>query len=94
MPSLDTDDTVVRFGVFELDVRARQLRKRGRRVHLQDKPFETLLLLLDRCGALVTREELRQHLWPADTFVIFLGRHSPAQQTHYTPAPRKKQPDP
>ena len=71
MPSLDTDDTVVRFGVFELDVRARQLRKRGRRVHLQDKPFETLLLLLDRCGALVTREELRQHLWPADTFVIF-----------------------
>ncbi len=62
---------VVRFGVFELDLAARRLSKRGRLVHLQDKPFETLALLLEEPGKLVTREELRQRLWPADTFVAF-----------------------
>ena len=71
MPSLDTDGCIVRFGVFELDLRARQLTRRGRRVHLQDKPFAALVLLLDRPGAIVTREDLRRHLWPADTFVVF-----------------------
>lgn len=65
------DDEVVHFGVFELDLAARQLTKRGRRVHLQDKPYETLVLLLERGGGLVTRDELRQRLWPADTFVAF-----------------------
>jgi DNA-binding winged helix-turn-helix (wHTH) protein len=71
MHRLDTGSTVVRFGVFELDVQARELRQRGRRVHLQHKPFDTLTLLLERRGSVVTRDGLRQHLWPADTFVSF-----------------------
>ena len=62
---------VVRFGVFELDVRTGELRKSGLRVGLQDQPLQVLTMLLERRGALVTREELRQRLWPADTFVDF-----------------------
>jgi DNA-binding winged helix-turn-helix (wHTH) protein/tetratricopeptide (TPR) repeat protein len=61
----------LRFGVFELDSRAGELRKHGVRVHLQDQPFQILLLLLNRPGELVTREEIRQKLWSADTFVDF-----------------------
>src|SRR5256885_4848110 len=60
-----------RFGVFELDVRAAELRKRGVRIKLQEQPFQILCLLLDHSGQLVTREELRQKLWPAHTFVDF-----------------------
>jgi TolB-like protein/DNA-binding winged helix-turn-helix (wHTH) protein/Tfp pilus assembly protein PilF len=62
---------VVRFGLFEFEPEARQLTKNGRRVHLQDKPFDMLALLLERRGEIVTRAELRQRLWPADTFVVF-----------------------
>ena len=62
---------VIRFGVFEVDLRARELRERGRRVKLQDKPFQTLALLVQRSGEVVTREELRARLWPSDTFVEF-----------------------
>jgi len=62
---------VVRFGIFELDLRARELRKQGRRAPLQDKPFELLALLLEHPGEVVTRDEIRQRLWPADTFVVF-----------------------
>jgi TolB-like protein/DNA-binding winged helix-turn-helix (wHTH) protein/Tfp pilus assembly protein PilF len=62
---------VMRFGVFELDSRGRELRKRGRRIRLQDKPFEVLSALLDRPGELVTRESLREKLWPDNTFVDF-----------------------
>jgi DNA-binding winged helix-turn-helix (wHTH) protein len=61
----------LRVGPFELDVRARELRKDGRRVHLQDKPFELIAALVERHGEVVSREELRQRLWPADTFVAF-----------------------
>jgi len=61
----------LRFGAFELDARAGELRKHGVRLHLQDQPFQILLLLLDRPGELVTREEIRQKLWSADTFVDF-----------------------
>jgi tetratricopeptide (TPR) repeat protein/DNA-binding winged helix-turn-helix (wHTH) protein len=61
----------LRFGTFELDARAGELRKHGVRVHLQDQPFQILLLLLDRPRELVTREEIRQKLWSADTFVDF-----------------------
>lgn len=64
-------DAGVQFGVFEVDLRARELRKHGRRVRIQDKPFDTLAILIERSGELVTREELRQRLWPADTFVVF-----------------------
>lgn len=59
------------FGVFEADLRAGELRKHGIRIKLQEQPFHILVLLLKRPGELVTREELRQELWPAHTFVDF-----------------------
>jgi cholera toxin transcriptional activator len=62
---------VVRFGVFEADLVAGELRKNGGRIRLQEQPFQLLALLLERPGEVVTREELRQKLWPADTFVDF-----------------------
>jgi len=61
----------LRFGSFELDVRARELRNGSTRVRLQEQPFEILRLMLERPGDVVTREELRQHLWPNGTFVDF-----------------------
>jgi cholera toxin transcriptional activator len=62
---------MVRFLAFELDLVAGELRKGGVRIRLQEQPFQVLALLLERPGDLVTREELRQKLWPADTFVDF-----------------------
>ena len=62
---------IARFGVFELDLAAGELRKNGAKLRLQDQPFQVLALLLERAGDVVTREELRQKLWPADTFVDF-----------------------
>jgi DNA-binding winged helix-turn-helix (wHTH) protein len=62
---------VARFGVFELDLNAGELRKNGAKLRLQEQPFQVLALLLERSGDVVTREELRQKLWPADTFVDF-----------------------
>jgi cholera toxin transcriptional activator len=62
---------IVRFGVFELDLAAGELRKSGAKLRLQEQPFQVLALLLERAGDVVTREELRQKLWPADTFVDF-----------------------
>src|SRR5918993_5826165 len=64
-------DGPVRFGVFELDLNTGELRKAGARINLPEQPFQVLEALLDRPGELVTREELRQRLWPADTFVDF-----------------------
>lgn len=61
--------SVVRFHPFEMDRRAGEIRKNGRRVKLQEQPFQILEMLLDRPGVVVTREELRDRLWPADTFV-------------------------
>jgi TolB-like protein len=61
----------VRFGVFEADFRAGELRKRGVKVRLQEQPLQILRLLLQHPGEVVTREELRQKIWPADTFVDF-----------------------
>src|SRR5258708_9814196 len=60
-----------RFGVFEADSRTGELLKQGRRVKLRGRPFDILLLLLERRGDVVSREELREHLWAADTFVDF-----------------------
>src|SRR5581483_2342129 len=60
-----------KFGIFEVDVRARELRKGGIRIRLQDQPFEILLMMLERPGEVVTREELRRRLWPDGTFVDF-----------------------
>jgi cholera toxin transcriptional activator len=62
---------IVRFGVYELDRAAGELRKSGAKLRLQEQPFQVLALLLERAGDVVTREELRQKLWPADTFVDF-----------------------
>jgi TolB-like protein/DNA-binding winged helix-turn-helix (wHTH) protein/Tfp pilus assembly protein PilF len=59
------------FGVFELDVRAGELRKHGLRVRLQQQPFQVLVMLLEHAGQVVGREELQKRLWPADTFVDF-----------------------
>src|SRR5262245_7545210 len=62
---------LIRFGVFELDVRTGELRRSGVRVDLQDQPLKVLECLLERPGTLGTREELRMRLWPSDTFIDF-----------------------
>jgi DNA-binding winged helix-turn-helix (wHTH) protein len=62
---------IVRFGVFEADLQAGELRKSGIRIRLQEQPFQVLALLLEHPGEVVTREHLREKLWPADTFVDF-----------------------
>lgn len=61
----------LRFGVFELDPRAGELRKHGLRIRLQEQPFQVLAMLVEHSGEVVTREELQKKLWPADTFVDF-----------------------
>lgn len=61
----------IRFGPYELDVDARELRSATGRVRLQDQPFEILQLLLERPGHVVTRDRIRERLWPAGTFVDF-----------------------
>ena len=60
-----------RFGVFEADVRAAELRKQGAKIKLQEQPFQVLLVLLEKPGAVITREEIQKRVWPADTFVDF-----------------------
>src|SRR6476660_5418707 len=62
---------VFRFGVFEVDRQSGELRKQGVRVRLRDQAFQVLLLLLERPGKVVTREDLQRRLWTADTFVDF-----------------------
>ena len=63
--------SVFRFGLFEADAVSGELLKQGERVRLQDQPFRMLMLLLERPGEVVTREELREKLWPENTFVEF-----------------------
>jgi cholera toxin transcriptional activator len=62
---------VARFGVFEADLEAHELRKNRHRIRLQDQPFAVLAILLERPGSIISREDIRQKLWPADTFVDF-----------------------
>jgi DNA-binding winged helix-turn-helix (wHTH) protein/TolB-like protein len=62
---------IVRFGVFEVDLRAGELFKQGIKIKLQQQPFRVLALLLEHPGDVVTREALRQAIWPAGTFVEF-----------------------
>src|SRR5258708_7869465 len=62
---------LVRFGVFEIDLRAGELRKKGVRIRLQGQHYLLLITLLKQHGEVVTREELRSSLWPQDTFVDF-----------------------
>jgi TolB-like protein/DNA-binding winged helix-turn-helix (wHTH) protein/Flp pilus assembly protein TadD len=62
---------VLRFDSFELDLRAAELRRNGTKLRLQGQPIQVLAILLDRAGELVTREELREQIWAAETFVDF-----------------------
>ncbi|NDQ55986.1 MAG: tetratricopeptide repeat protein [Acidipila sp.] len=62
---------ILRFGTFEVDLRAGELRKHGKRIKLQHQPFQVLVVLLQRPGGVVTRDELRAQIWPEDTFVDF-----------------------
>jgi DNA-binding winged helix-turn-helix (wHTH) protein/cytochrome c-type biogenesis protein CcmH/NrfG len=71
MGSAQTLPDLVRFGVFEADFRACELRRNGVKVRLQDLPFRALTLLLSRPGDVITHEEFRQTLWPEDVFVEF-----------------------
>lgn len=65
------DPSIVRFGIFEVDLRNFELRRKGLKVRVQEKPLRVLALLLQRPGQIVTRQELCHELWPADTFVGF-----------------------
>src|SRR6266481_3559314 len=71
MPIETRPPVLLRFGVFEVDLRAGELRKQGKRIKLQEQPFQVLAVLLQRPGEVVTREELRSQNWPPDTFVDF-----------------------
>jgi TolB-like protein/Flp pilus assembly protein TadD len=71
MQNASSGSQIIRFGTFELDVRAGELRKQGARIRLQEQPLRILEMLLAHPGQLVTREELRDRLWPSDTFVDF-----------------------
>src|ERR1700730_5159080 len=62
---------IVRSGVFEIDLKAFELRKHGLRLKLAEQPFQILAILLEQPGEVITRDELRERLWPGDTFVDF-----------------------
>src|ERR1700676_3118169 len=70
MPAQDSDQ-IVRFAAFELDLYAGELRRSGIRLPVQGRPLQVLTVLLRTPGQLVTGEQLRTELWPADTFVDF-----------------------
>src|SRR5215469_9397179 len=70
-PQASPAGRTLRFGIFELDLTAAELRKNGVRIRLQEQPFQVLALLLEHPGEIVSREDMRQRLWPADTFVDF-----------------------
>jgi len=63
--------TTIRFGAFEVDLRAGELRKQGAKVKLQEQPLQVLQILLENPGEVVTREELQRRIWPSDTFFDF-----------------------
>jgi len=71
MPTVSRSANLIRFGPFELDLRALELRKYGLRIKLQDRPFRILCLLLEDPGATVTREALKTEFWESGTFVDF-----------------------
>src|SRR5215470_9822964 len=77
LPRISTDirmlqvATKIRFGVYELDRDAMELRKHGVPIRMQEQPFRVLATLVERPGEIVTREELRERIWGKDTFVDF-----------------------
>src|SRR5258705_13366794 len=70
-PSPPLDHNVIRFGLFELDLKSCELHKNGVKIKVAEQPFQVLAMLLERPGQIVAREELQQRLWPQDTFVDF-----------------------
>jgi TolB-like protein/Tfp pilus assembly protein PilF len=68
---LRSSQQIVRFGPFELDQAAGELRKQGARIRLQEQPLQVLHILLETPGKLITRDELQRRIWPSDTFVDF-----------------------
>ncbi len=71
MQSPTSQHRIARFGIFEADIDSRVLTRSGLRVRLQDQPFQVLVLLIERPGEIVSREDIRQKLWSADTYVEF-----------------------
>src|SRR5882762_2295498 len=71
MSSPGRSSGVIRFDIFEMDLRAGELYKAGRKIRLQIQPFHALTLLLERPEEVVTREEFEKKLWPSDTFIDF-----------------------
>ena len=71
MPAHALSSSLLRFADFEVDLRAGELFRLGNRVRIQQLPFQLLVVLLQHAGELVTREELSQQVWPANTFVDF-----------------------
>jgi cholera toxin transcriptional activator len=71
MPAPQNIRRIARFGTFELDLAAGELRKNGSKLKLQEQPFQVLATLIERAGEVITRDELQQKLWPSDTFVDF-----------------------
>jgi DNA-binding winged helix-turn-helix (wHTH) protein len=69
--SANSSSRIIRFSTFEVNLHTGELRQRGQKVRLQEQPLHVLAALLERPGEMVTREELRSKLWPADTFVDF-----------------------
>src|SRR5260370_7813567 len=77
----------VRFGPFELDLRRGELRKEGRRIRLQEQPFQILRMPLESPGEVVSRAEIRKHLCPHNTLVSFAQSIKPAVNRFRTPLP-------
>src|SRR5712691_12755390 len=71
MSSPGRSSCAIRFDVFEVDLRAGEVYKTGRKIKLQVLPFQALAMLLERPGEVVTRQEFEKRLWPGDTFVDF-----------------------
>ena len=71
MSDLTTLPRLVRFGIYEVNLRAGELRKNGLKLKIQEQPFKVLAMLLEHPGEIVTREELQKALWSTDTFVDF-----------------------
>ncbi len=69
--SLSSSSLIVRFGIFGINFQTGELRRRGQKVSSRNNLWQVLAALLERPGEMVTREELRSKLWPADTFVDF-----------------------
>jgi DNA-binding winged helix-turn-helix (wHTH) protein len=85
-PAFSTPDEVpamdgLRFDAYQVDLRTGELRKHGRKIRLAGRPFQILALLLEQPGELLTRKELQERLWPADTFVDFEHGVNAAMQT-------------